>query len=98
MFHFLGRKNNHLGKKHQTELTDDGRYRQSRVEGGRGRRRERGGRGRPPTDCIVTLSIVVMPDTCHLEESALRRRAVGRCRLPKNERASEPTAAEGEAD
>ena len=74
-------------------------YRQSRVEGGRGRRRERGGRGRPPTDCIVTLSIVVMPDTCHLEESALRAaQSAGAGCLKMSERASEPTAAEGEAD
>ena len=31
---------------------------------------------RPPSDCIVTLSIGVMPDTCHLAESASEAAAV----------------------
>ena len=75
MFHFPARKNNHLWQKHQTELTDDGRsrYRRSRrKEGGGGG----GSRERPPSDCIVTLSIGVMPDTCHLAESASEAAAV----------------------
>ena len=101
MFHFLGRKNNHLGKKHQTELTDDGR--RTRVQAEQSRRRARAAarerRPRPPSHRLYSY-IIDRRHARHLPlggvGAAARRRAVGR--LPKNERASEPTAAEGEAD
>ena len=90
MFHFPARKNNHLWQKHQTELTDDGRsrYRRSRrKEGGAAEAVVQESAlppfsllprssFRPPSDCIVTLSIGVMPDTCHLAESASEAAAV----------------------